>query len=89
LNRPIALRSVSSGAGENLVFSAADFEDFLQTRPEMPPVMESELEAVVRHLAENRWPFRLQPHLAPVYGKGAGDDEAAMRRTDRIASLAK
>lgn len=48
-----------NGAGEMLVFSAADFEDFLQPRPEMAPVMESELKAVVRHLAENRWPFRL------------------------------
>ena len=48
-----------NGAGEMLVFSAADFEDFLQARPDMPPVMESELKAVVRHLAENRWPFRM------------------------------
>jgi len=48
-----------NGAGEMLVFSAADFEDFLQPRPEMTSVMESELKAVVRHLAENRWPFRL------------------------------
>jgi predicted amidohydrolase YtcJ len=48
-----------NGAGEMLVFSAADFEDFLQARPDMPPIMESELKAVVRHLVENRWPFRL------------------------------
>ena len=48
-----------NGAGENLVFTAADFEDFLQPRPDMLPVMESELKAVVRHLVENRWPFRL------------------------------
>ena len=48
-----------NGAGEMLVFSAADFEDFLQPRPDMPPVMESELKAVIRHLVENRWPFRL------------------------------
>ena len=48
-----------NGAGEMLVFSAADFEDFLVPRPEMVPVMESELKAVIRHLAENRWPFRL------------------------------
>jgi predicted amidohydrolase YtcJ len=48
-----------NGAGENLVFNAADFEDFLQPRPDMLPVMESELKAVVRHLVENRWPFRL------------------------------
>lgn len=48
-----------NGAGEMLVFTAADFEDFLQPRPDMLPVMESQLKAVVRHLLENRWPFRL------------------------------
>src|SRR5258707_5882914 len=48
-----------NGAGEMLVFSAADFEDFLQVRPDMQLVMESELKAVIRHLAANRWPFRL------------------------------
>ena len=48
-----------NGAGEMLVFSAADFEDFLQPRPDMLPVMESELKAVIRHLVESRWPFRL------------------------------
>jgi predicted amidohydrolase YtcJ len=48
-----------NGAGETLVFSAADFEDFLQPRPDMVPLMESELKAVVSHLVANRWPFRL------------------------------
>ncbi|AWK05787.1 amidohydrolase [Flavobacterium crocinum] len=48
-----------NGAGEMLVFSAADFEDFLQPRPDLPENMEAELEKVVRLLVENRWPFRL------------------------------
>src|SRR5262245_30451791 len=48
-----------NGAGEVLVYSAADFGDFLEPRPDMPPAMEPELKAVVRLLAENRWPFRL------------------------------
>ncbi|MBV8634943.1 MAG: amidohydrolase, partial [Burkholderiaceae bacterium] len=48
-----------NGAGEMLVFSAADFEDFLEPRPELAAGMEDELEKVVRHLAANRWPFRL------------------------------
>jgi predicted amidohydrolase YtcJ len=48
-----------NGAGEMLVFSAADFEDFRQLRPDMPAQMEGELEAVVRILAENRWPWRM------------------------------
>ncbi|HUB45876.1 MAG TPA: amidohydrolase [Acetobacteraceae bacterium] len=48
-----------NGGGEMLVFSAADFEDFRQPRPDMPPEMETELEDVVRILAQNRWPWRL------------------------------
>jgi predicted amidohydrolase YtcJ len=48
-----------NGAGEMLVFSAADFEDFRQPRPDMPQEMEGELEEVVRILAHNRWPWRL------------------------------
>lgn len=48
-----------NGAGEMLVFSAADFEDFREPRPDLSPEMEPELEAVVRILAENRWPWRL------------------------------
>ena len=48
-----------NGAGEMLVFSAADFEDFRQPRPDMPAEMEGDLEGVVRILAENRWPWRL------------------------------
>lgn len=48
-----------NGAGENLVWSAADFENFLQPRPDLAPVMEDELEAVIRTLASNKWPFRI------------------------------
>lgn len=48
-----------NGAGEMLVFSAADFEDFRQPRPDMPAEMEGDLEGVVRVLAENRWPWRM------------------------------
>lgn len=42
-----------------LVFSAADFEDFLQPRPDLPSVMEAQLKHVVDVLAKNQWPFRL------------------------------
>lgn len=48
-----------NGAGEMLVFSAADFEDFLKPRPDLVPQMEQQLEPVVRLLSQNRWPFRL------------------------------
>ena len=48
-----------NGAGEMLVYSAADFEDFLEPRPDFLPNMEKELKEVVSLLAANRWPFRL------------------------------
>lgn len=48
-----------NGAGEMLVFSAADFEDFLEPRPDLAPRLENDLETVVSLLAANRWPFRL------------------------------
>ncbi|MFP5456846.1 MAG: amidohydrolase family protein, partial [Alphaproteobacteria bacterium] len=48
-----------NGAGEMLVYSAADFEDFRVERPEMPANMETDLEPVIRLLSENRWPWRL------------------------------
>ena len=48
-----------NGAGEMLVFSAADFEDFREPRPDLPATLEGELASVVRFLAEQRWPFRI------------------------------
>jgi predicted amidohydrolase YtcJ len=48
-----------NGAGEMLVYSAADFEDFRVERPDLPPTMEGELEGVVRLLAQNGWPWRM------------------------------
>src|SRR4030095_12317391 len=48
-----------TGAGEMLVYSAADFEDFSEPRPDMPARMEPDLREVVKLLAQNRWPFRL------------------------------
>jgi hypothetical protein len=48
-----------NGAGENLVWSAADFENFLQPRPDLRPIMERELEQVIRQLAAAKWPWRI------------------------------
>ncbi len=48
-----------NGAGENLTWSAADFENFLEPRPDLAPVMEAELEPIVELLAANEWPFRI------------------------------
>src|SRR6516162_7268740 len=68
-----------NGAGEMLVFSAADFEDFRQPRPDMAAQMEDELEGVVRVLAENRWPWRLHRRAAP-HGLSGGIFCRALRR---------
>jgi predicted amidohydrolase YtcJ len=48
-----------NGGGEMLVFSAADFEDFREPRPEMAANMEEDLRRVVSYLAQNKTPFRL------------------------------
>ena len=44
-----------NGAGEMLVFSAADFEKFQMPRPELATVMEADLKKVISLLVENRW----------------------------------
>lgn len=48
-----------NGAGEMLVFSAADWENTLEPRPDLLNGMESELKEIVKVLVENRWPFRI------------------------------
>ncbi|HEX5805023.1 MAG TPA: amidohydrolase [Macromonas sp.] len=58
-----------NGAGEMLVFSAADFEDFREPRPELGPNMEDELEGVIRVLAQNRWPWRLHATYDETIGR--------------------
>jgi len=47
------------GAGENLAWSAGDFENFLSPRPELNEGMEEDLAAVVRLLAQRQWPIRI------------------------------
>jgi predicted amidohydrolase YtcJ len=47
------------GGGENLVADAADFENFLFPRPELPATLEHNLKPVIQLLIRNRWPFRL------------------------------
>lgn len=49
----------TNGAGETLVYSAGDFEDFLEPRPDLALSLETQLKDVVTLLVQNRWPFRL------------------------------
>ncbi|MEI9999447.1 MAG: amidohydrolase [Verrucomicrobiota bacterium] len=72
-----------NGAGEMLVFSAADFEDFLEPRPDLDARLEGELEGVVRFLAENRWPFRLHA----TYNESIGRFLTVFERVNRDAPL--
>ncbi|ADQ85763.1 amidohydrolase [Methylovorus sp. MP688] len=70
-----------NGAGEMLAFSAADFEDFLQPRPEMASHMEQDLGEVVRFLVEKRWPFRLHATYDETIGRALDVFESIDRDT--------
>ena len=58
-----------NGAGEMLVFSAADFENFRQPRPELSKAMEDDLEQVTRLLATRRWPWRMHATYDETIGR--------------------
>jgi predicted amidohydrolase YtcJ len=73
-----------NGAGEMLVFSAADFEDFLEPRPNLPAGMEAQLRQVVKLLATNRWPFRLHA----TYDESIGRFLDVFEDVDREVPLA-
>lgn len=73
----------TEGAGENLVWSAADFENFLEPRPELPEHMEDELERVVSLLVKNRWPFRIHA----TYGESIERDLAVIEKVNKATPL--
>jgi predicted amidohydrolase YtcJ len=73
----------TEGGGENLVWSAADFENFLEPRPEMPAQMESELEPVLRLLIKNRWPFRIHA----TYDESIDRDLAVIEKVNQDSPL--
>ncbi|MBL8901322.1 MAG: amidohydrolase [Planctomycetes bacterium] len=71
------------GAGENLTWSAADFENFLEPRPELAPTMEGQLEPIVRALAAARWPFRIHA----TYEESIARFLDVFERVDRVHPL--
>jgi predicted amidohydrolase YtcJ len=73
----------TEGGGENLVWSAADFENFLEPRPDMPHEMEGELEPVLRLLIKNRWPFRIHA----TYDESIDRDLAVIEKVARDTPL--
>ncbi|MGE0746458.1 MAG: amidohydrolase [Rhodospirillales bacterium] len=58
-----------NGAGENLTWSAADFENFLEPRPVLPEDMERQLESIVELLATHKWPFRIHATYDETIGR--------------------
>ena len=67
------------GAGEMLAFSAADFEDFKEPRPDLPADMEGDLDPIVRFLCSQRWPFRLHA----TYGESIERELALFETIER------
>lgn len=72
-----------AGGGENLVADAADFENFLFPRPELPPGMEANLKPVIRLLVKNRWPFRLHA----TYNESISRDLDVIEQVNRETPL--
>jgi predicted amidohydrolase YtcJ len=73
----------TEGGGENLVWSAADFENFLEPRPDLPAQMEAELEPVLALLVQNRWPFRIHA----TYGESIDRDLAVIEKVNKTHPL--
>ncbi|GAO44701.1 putative hydrolase [Flavihumibacter petaseus NBRC 106054] len=67
-----------SGAGENLLADAADFENFLLPRPELPVTLEKNLEVILERLVKNKWPFRIHA----TYNESISRDLAVLEKVN-------
>lgn len=68
-----------NGAGENLAWSPADFENFYEPRPALEAKASEELEAAVRLLLDRGWGFRLHA----TYGETISMDLDVFERIER------
>ena len=71
------------GGGENLVADAADFENFLLPRPELPAGMEKNLKPVIQLFVQHRWPFRLHA----TYNESIGRDLDVIEEVNKETPL--
>jgi predicted amidohydrolase YtcJ len=55
---------VLTGGGELLVYPASDYENFMAARPLLAQSMDRQLEAVVAHLVDSGWAFRIHATYA-------------------------
>jgi predicted amidohydrolase YtcJ len=70
-----------AGGGENLLAEAADFENFLLPRPELPPTMQTNLVPIIELLAKNKWPFRFHATYDESISKVLDVIEQVSKRT--------
>ncbi len=68
-----------NGAGENLAWSPADFENFYEPRPQLEEKASGELEAAVRLLLDRGWGFRLHA----TYGETIAMDLDVFEKIER------
>jgi predicted amidohydrolase YtcJ len=47
------------GAGENITWAAADFENFMEPRPDVAKNMEKELKPILKNIFKYQWIFRI------------------------------
>jgi predicted amidohydrolase YtcJ len=58
-----------NGIGEVIVYSAYDFENFVQPRPEIPDQGLKDLRETLGWLVQHRWPFRLHATYDETVGR--------------------
>jgi predicted amidohydrolase YtcJ len=73
------------GAGENLAWSAGDFENFMSPRPELNKDMEKDLAAIVRVLARHQWPIRIHATYDESIGRVLDVLEPVFKETGYMA----
>jgi predicted amidohydrolase YtcJ len=71
------------GGGENLVADAADFENFLFPRPDLPSSMESSLKPILQLLVKKRWSFRIHA----TYNESISRDLAVIEEVNKETPL--
>ena len=74
-----------NGAGENLAWSPADFENFYEPRPQLEEKASGELEAAVRLLLDRGWGFRLHA----TYGETIAMDLDVFEKIERDSGFPK
>lgn len=76
---------VLSGAGEVLLWSASDYEDFMRPQPHWGPNVANDLRPIVDLLVANNWPIRIHASYDETISKILGVFEPAFRSANYTA----